>query len=329
MVRSGLVECVHRGSVIALDAEGGVAIKAGDPDRPTYPRSSLKPLQAVAMVRAGLTLEPADLVLVAASHSGEHAHVRRIRDLLSSNGLPESALLCPAALPLGEEAAHRVLAAGGGKTRVFMNCSGKHTGMLLTCVANGWPTDRYVDPEHPLQQAIRATVEDLADEPVSAVGIDGCGAPVFAFSLTGLARAYLRLVAADPGTPERTVADAMRAHPDLLGGTGREVTRLVAGIPGLIAKDGAEGVYAAALPGHGSRGGAVAVKIADGAARARVPVLVAGLRRLGVDARVLDELAETEVLGGGQPVGSVRLRAGALEGGPPLGASAGRAAGSP
>jgi len=308
VTRSGFVECVHRGSVIALDAEAGVVLKAGEPGRPCYPRSALKPLQAVAMVRAGLVLPPPDLVLAAASHSGEHAHVRRIRDLLIRNGLPESALICPPALPLGAEAADNVLASGGGKTRVFMNCSGKHTAMLLTCVANGWPTERYVDPEHPLQQAVRATIEDLAAEPVSAVGVDGCGAPVFAFSLIGLARAYQRLVVAEPGSPERAVADAMRAHPDLLGGTGRDVTRLVAGVPGLIAKDGAEGVYAAALPG----GGAVALKISDGAARARLPVLVAALRRLGVSALVLDELAEEPVPGGGRQVGVVRLRRGVL-----------------
>ncbi|MEN3358422.1 MAG: hypothetical protein V7637_2404 [Mycobacteriales bacterium] len=308
VVRSGFVECVHRGSVIALDTEAGVVLKAGEPGLACYPRSSLKPLQAVGMVRAGLLVPPADLVLAAASHSGERAHVGRVRDLLTRNGLPESALLCPPALPLGEDAAHNVLAAGGGKARVFMNCSGKHTAMLLTCVLNGWPTERYVAAEHPLQLAIRATVEDLAGEPVSAVGVDGCGAPVFAFSLTGLARAYLRLVGAEPGTPERAVTDAMRAHPDLLGGTGRDVTRLVAGVPGLIAKDGAEGVYVAAVPGLG----AAAVKISDGAARARLPVLVAALRRLGVSALLLDELAETPVLGGSQRVGVVRLRRGVL-----------------
>jgi L-asparaginase II len=265
-----------------------------------------KPLQAVGMVRAGLQLDPPGLALAAASHSGEHVHVSRVRDLLTRHGLPESALLCPPALPLGEDAAHGVLAAGGRKARVFMNCSGKHTAMLLTCVANGWPTERYVDPTHPLQVAIRAAVEDLAAEPVTAVGVDGCGAPVFAVSLTGVARAYLRLVTAEPGTPERAVADAMRSRPELVGGTGRDVTRLMAGVPGLLAKDGADGVYAAALPA----GRAVALKISDGAQRARTPVLVGALRRLGVDALVLDELAETPVLGGGQQVGVVRLRRG-------------------
>jgi L-asparaginase II len=308
VVRSGFVECVHRGSVVALDPDGGVLLKAGAPDRPCFPRSVSKPLQAVGMVRAGLQLDPPALALAAASHSGEHAHVSRIRDLLTRNGLPESALLCPPALPLGEDAARGVIAAGGGQARVFMNCSGKHTAMLLTCVANGWPTEGYVDPAHPVQVAIRAAIEDLTGEPVAAVGIDGCGPPIFAVSLIGVARAYARLVTAEPGTPERSVADAMRAHPELVGGTGRDVTRLMAGVPGLLAKDGAEGMYAGALP----TGAAVALKIADGGKRARAPVMVAGLRRLGVDALVLDELAEEPVLGGGRQVGAIRLRRGVL-----------------
>ena len=306
VVRSGFVECVHRGSVVALDPDGGVLLKAGTPDRPCFPRSANKPLQAVGMVRAGLQLDAPGLALASASHSGEHAHVSRIRDLLHRNGLPESALLCPPALPLGEEAARGVIAAGGGQARVFMNCSGKHTAMLLTCVANGWPTEGYVDPAHPLQLAIRAAIEDLTGEPVAAVGVDGCGPPIFAVTLIGVARAYARLVTAEPGTPERSVADAMRAYPELVGGTGRDVTRLMAGVPGLLAKDGAEGVYAGAMPS----GAAVAVKIVDGAKRARVPVMVAALRRLGVDALVLDELAEEPVLGGGRQVGAVRLRRG-------------------
>jgi L-asparaginase II len=309
VVRSGFVESVHRGSVIALDRDGGVIVKIGVPDRPVFLRSAAKPLQAAAMVRAGLQLDPQHLVLAAASHSGEGQHVSRIRDLLTRNGLPESALLCPPSLPLGEAAAHAVLKAGGGKARVFMNCSGKHTAMLLTCVANGWPTATYVDPAHPLQQAIRATVEDLAGETVAAVGVDGCGAPVHAVSLTGLARAFGRLATAAEGSAGRLVADAMRAYPELLGGTGRDVTRLVTGIPGLVAKEGAQGVYAAALPS----GRAVALKITGGDNQARLPVLVAALRRIDVDALVLDELAELPVLGGPAQVGAVRLRRGVLD----------------
>lgn len=308
VVRSGVVESVHRASVVALDPDGGVVLKAGEPDAPCLPRSANKPLQLVGMLHCGLELAPPDLAVAASSHSGETAHVRRVRDLLNRNSLPESALVCPPSLPLGEDAARAVLAAGGGPARAFMNCSGKHTAMVLTCVANGWPVPGYADPEHPLQVEIRRTVEDLAGEPVSAVAVDGCGAPLLGLTLTGLARAFARLVTAEPGTPERRVADAMRAHPDLVGGQGRDVSALMAGAPGVLAKDGAEGVYAAALPS----GAAAAVKVADGAQRARPPLLVGALRRLGLDAPVLDELAELPVLGGGRPVGVVRLRRGAL-----------------
>jgi L-asparaginase II len=173
--------------------------------------------------------------------------------------------------------------------------------MLLTCLAAGWPTDDYWQPSHPLQIVIRDAVEDLTGEEVAAVGVDGCGAPVLAVSLTGLARAFLRLVSAEPGSVEAAVADAMRAHPELVAGTGAEDTRLMHGVPGLLAKGGAEGVLAVAVPGAG----AVALKIDDGARRARMPVLVRALRELGVVAPVLDEFAESPVLGGGAEVGAV------------------------
>ena len=302
VVRSGFVEGLHRGSVLTVGADGADVFALGDPDAPVFPRSSNKPMQAVGMLRAGLDLAPADLALAAASHSGEERHVTRVRELLAGAGLTEDDLGCPPSLPLNEDAARAALIAGG-PSRVLMNCSGKHTGMLLTCVLAGWPTRGYLDPDHPLQKVIRDTVEDLTGESVAAVGVDGCGAPLFALSLRGLARAFRRLVRAPEGTPERVVADAMRANPGLVGGTGRDVTRLMTGIPGLLAKDGAEGVYAAALPS----GAAAAVKIEDGNSRARVPVMVRELRRLGVAAPVLDELAETPLLGGGRPVGAVRV----------------------
>jgi L-asparaginase II len=180
----------------------------------------------------------------------------------------------------------------------MMNCSGKHAGMLATCVANGWPTGSYLDPAHPLQVAIADAVTDLAGEPIAAVGVDGCGAPVFAFSLTALANSFLRLVEAAPGTHERRVADEMRAHPALVAGTGVEDTVLMEAVPGLLVKSGAEGVAAAAMAGVG----AVALKIEDGAARARTPVLLDALNALGVETPAMEEL----VLGGGEPVGEVR-----------------------
>ena len=309
VVRSGFVESVHAGSAVVLAPSGDVLAAAGDPDAPMLPRSANKPLQLAAMLRAGLSLPPPDLAVCASSHSGEPAQVRRVLDLLAGAGVPPTALACPPALPLDETAAAAVLRGGGGPERVTMNCSGKHTAMLLTCVANGWPLTRYADPDHPVQIAIRAEVEDLAGQPVTAVAVDGCGAPLFGLSLAGLARAFARLVTSAPGTPERSVAEAMRAHPDLVGGTGRDVTVLMAGAPGVLAKDGAEGVFAAAT----ADGAAVAVKVADGTGRARTPLLVGALRRAGVHAAVLDELAEAPILGGGHPVGSIRLAGDAWE----------------
>jgi L-asparaginase II len=303
VVRSGFVESVHRGSVVVLDAAGEVAAAAGDVEGPVFPRSSAKPLQAVGMLRAGLRLsDPADLALVCASHFGEEFHVARVRALLRSAGLDESALRCPPDLPLSEAARHAVLAAGGGRARVLMNCSGKHAGMLLTCRAAGWAAEEYYHVEHPLQERLRAAFEDLTGHPAAADGVDGCGAPVFATPLRGLAASFLRLVSAEPGAVERSVADAMRAHPQIVAGTGAPDTRLMGEVPGLLAKGGAEGVVAVAVPGVG----AVALKIDDGAMRARMPVLVSALHRLAVVAPGLAALAEEPILGGGVAVGTIR-----------------------
>lgn len=300
-IRSEFRESVHRGSVVVLDAAGSVRAAAGDVQSPIFPRSSNKPMQAIGMLQAGLGLaDAADLAMVCASHHGTEHHVARVAQLLRGAGLTEANLRCPPDLPLDETAREAVLAAGGGRSRILMNCSGKHAGMLLTCLAAGWPIEGYWHPEHPLQERIRDAVQWLTGEKVAAVGVDGCGAPVLAVSLTGLARAYLAVVSAAPGSTERRVADAMRAYPLLVGGPRSTDTRLMTSVPGLLAKGGAEGVLAAALPGVG----AVAVKIDDGAARATGPVMVSALRRLGVEAA--EDLAEVPILGGGEPVGAVR-----------------------
>jgi L-asparaginase II len=301
VVRSGFVEGLHHGSVVVLGSDGSVLAAAGDVTNPIFPRSSNKPMQATAMVRAGLSLEAESLSLAAGSHSGEPFHVSRVRAMLADGGLSEADLRCPPDYPLSEAARADVIRAGLDKARVFMNCSGKHAAMLRTCVAAGWPLDDYRSPDHALQRACAATVEEFAAEPVAAIGVDGCGAAVMAVSLTGLARAFLRIATA-PSGPERSVADAMRGFPEFMSGTGREDARLMRGLPGILSKGGAEGVWAAAAPGVG----AVALKIDDGATRARDVVMAAALHRLGLDAPVLDELSEPVVLGGGVPVGAVR-----------------------
>ena len=301
VIRSGFVESRHRGAIAALAPDGTFAFTAGSANTPISPRSSNKPLQATAMLTAGLPLEGELLALAAASHSGEDFHVQGVHDILDFAGLTDRDLQCPTSLPLDEPTARRLIRESDTpESRVRMNCSGKHAAMLVTCIANDWPTETYRHPGHPLQRHIRKTIEELAREPVAAVGVDGCGAPLFALTLGGLARAYRALVLAEPGTAGRKVADAMRKFPEWTSGTTRDENRLMASIPGLLLKGGAEGVDAFALPD----GSAAAVKIEDGNARARTPVTVAILAALGVQPPA--ELATSVVIGGDSPVGEIR-----------------------
>ena len=290
-----------------LAADGTVALTVGAPDEPVFPRSSNKPMQAAAMLGCGLDLDGKLLALAAASHSGEDFHVAGVREILAAAGLAPDALQCPPDLPMDEAAQRELLCAGGGPDRLHMNCSGKHAAMLATCVAAGWPTASYRDPDHPLQVQIRRRLEQLADEPAAAAGVDGCGAPLFAISVIGLARAFRALVLAAPGTPERRVADAMRAHPEWTSGTARPERVLMTAVGGLLLKSGAEGVEGFAL----ADGRAAAFKIDDGSQRARPAVTVALLRVLGTDPGLLaglGALAAPPVLGGGQVVGQIRVK---------------------
>jgi L-asparaginase II len=301
VVRSGFVECRHRGSVVALAADGSVAFALGDVTAPVYPRSSNKPMQAAGMVRAGLGVRGELLALTSASHSGEAFHVDGVRRILAGAGLTEAALKCPRSWPIDDKEKRARVLAGGRPARVTMNCSGKHAGMLATCVTAGWPVETYLDPAHPLQVVIRETVEELAGEKVAHTGVDGCGAPLFALSLTGLARAFRAMALAPPGTPEAEVVTAIRTHPTWTSGSTRDEAGLIRSVPGLFCKSGAEACYAGAL----ADGRAVALKIDDGGQRARPVVMAASLRRLGVSSPVVDELLTPDVRGGGGIVGEI------------------------
>lgn len=302
VVRSGFVEGHHRGSLVVLAADGSVETAVGDPALPVFPRSSNKPMQAAAVLRAGLDIDGERLALAAASHSGEGFHLELVRKMLAGYGLTAEELRTPPDLPLDPAEAETYLAAGQVRDKVTMNCSGKHTAMLAACAVNGWDRTNYLDPAHPLQQLVRGVVEEAAGEPVSAVGTDGCGAPLMAVSLTGLARAFRHFVLAEPGSAERRVADAMRAHPEYVAGTRRPDTWLMREVPGTLSKMGAEAVQAVALPD----GRALAFKIDDGAIRALGPVLARALRLMGVDGPVVDRIGHMPLLGGGVEVGSIR-----------------------
>ena len=308
VVRSGFTESRHRGALVVLGPSGDVALAAGAVATPMFPRSAAKPLQAAAMLRAGLALDGPLVALAAASHAGEPFHITGVRDILAGAGLAEDDLRCPPGLPLDDLVQRQYLHDGGQADPIHMNCSGKHAAMLATCAAAGWPSGSYLEPGHPLQRRIQDTVESLSGEKVPTVGVDGCGAPLFALSLAGLARAYRSLVLAAPGTEERQVADGMRAYPDWTAGTSRPESALMRAVPGLLAKGGAEGVLAVAL----ADGWTATIKIEDGAARA-LPALAVGLLRdlradilAAADAAALDRIGSVPVHGGGQVVGQVR-----------------------
>jgi len=302
VVRSGFIEGEHHGSVVAVAPDGSVVWSVGTVDEPVFPRSCNKPVQAAAMVRAGLPLRGRLLALACASHSGEPFHLEGVSSILTAAGVAESALQTPPDWPIDE--IERATWKGDDRAPVplAMNCSGKHAAMLATCVVNGWDVADYPDPHHPLQRHLAAVFAELTGETIEATGVDGCGAPLFSASLTGLARAFSRLVQSPEGSAERDVADAISGNPEYASGTRRDEAALIRAYPGAIAKAGAEACYAVAL----SDGTAVALKIADGGARARPVVMAAALRRLGYDDPVLDEVGVHVLTGGTQLVGCVR-----------------------
>ncbi len=313
IVRSGFVEGHHYGSLVALDRDGVVVWSVGAAATPVLPRSCNKPLQALGMVRQGLDLPSELLALACASHSGEGFHVEGARRILASAGLDESALQTPPDWPLDDEARNELIRAGGQKSSILMNCSGKHSAMLATCVLNGWDTATYLDPQHPLQRAIADTFAEMTGEPVECTAVDGCGAPLLSTSLVGLARAFRRLALGldgndKPDERSQGVADAIRQHPAYVSGTTRDELALLTALPGSIGKAGAESCYAVAL----ADGRSFALKTDDGAARVRPVLMAEMLRRVGVldedgvDADTIRRTGELPLLGGGRPVGEIR-----------------------
>ena len=307
VVRSGFVEGRHRGTVVALASDGTRDLAVGDVDAAMLPRSCSKPIQALAMVRAGLDLDGELLALACASHSGEPFHLDGVRRILHGASLDESALQNPPGWPLADSAQEAAVRAGGEPSVLAMNCSGKHAAMLATCVLNGWSTHDYLAPAHPLQRAIAATLVELTGVPVEHVAVDGCGAPLLSTSLAGLARAF-SLLATSAGAEERRVAAAIREHPEWVSGTTRDELVLLRAVPGAIAKAGAEAGSVVAL----ADGRSFALKISDGSARARPVVMAAALAKLGVDTEpgvdtdAVRSTGASPLLGGAEVVGEIR-----------------------
>ncbi|GAB3563467.1 asparaginase [Spelaeicoccus albus] len=300
--RSGFVESRHIGSAVVIDPAGDVRTALGDVDTPIFTRSSLKPLQALAALRAGAPLTGVQLALATASHRAQQKHVDVVASMLAGAGLSEDDLQCPADLPGNAEARNAVIRAGGETRRIYYNCSGKHAAFLWACAVNGWDTGSYLDPANPIQRLVADVTAEYAGAPAAAVGVDGCGAPVLALPLTGLARAISAVAVADEASG---MVAAVMHDPWAIAGDG-EPNSVVIERLGILAKGGAEGVMVMAAPD----GTTVALKCLDGSARATTLAGLTLLARTGaVDAdAVRSVLNETEmpVLGRGQKVGAVR-----------------------
>lgn len=289
VVRSGLVESSHRGIVVQVDSAGAVVHSWGDPDTVMYPRSSSKPVQALAMIEAGLSLAPKLLALAWASHSAENFHLSGVRQILADHGLSESDLQTPPERRRGEYAA------------IHHGCSGKHAAMLASCVINDWPTDSYLDPQHPLQVRITEKLTKLTQVSPPVIAIDGCGAPQHATTISGLARAIASIVSPTAAQAARDIVESGSQYPEFVSGTQRPELEFMRSFPGVLAKSGAEGVFVLGLPA----GGAIAIKTEDGSERAMYAVMRRILQLHGWTDPMLDE--RPKVLGGSQVVGEIRV----------------------
>ena len=296
VTRGDLVESLHLGHLIVLNADGSTYLSKGSPALPIYPRSAIKSLQAAAMLKAGLKVEENELAIICASHSGSQSHIDLVTKMLTSRGLSTSQLKNAVDKPLGEK--EKIAWGEKPASQLAQNCSGKHAGMLITCQKNGWDMKTYLDLNHPLQVVIKNAIEVLSGEKVSATSVDGCGAPLFAISLIGLANAISNLVKSKED-PYQQIVSACTRYPELVAGDGRLTTRMMQAIPGLFMKEGAEGVQVCAL----SDGRVIAIKIIDGSWRPVATIIMEIFKRWGVE--MPDE--SVKIYGGSLLVGKIQV----------------------
>ena len=294
LVRSGLIESTHTGHLILLAADGSDLLTLGDVEAEIYPRSAIKSLQAAAMVRAGLNLNDEQLALVCASHGGTNRHQEVALEILRSVGLSESELQNTPDAPLDREA--RIKWGDKPATSLAANCSGKHSGMLATCVVNGWDIKTYRDVDHPLQLAIAREITELIGKSIDRVSIDGCGAPLFSMSTRSIAVAARKMRIDSDSVFARVISAGLK-HPEMILAEGAFDTRMMRAVPGLFVKGGAESVMLASL----ADGSAIAWKISDGSNRVNGPLMKAALAKFGINI----EGEAIDVLGGGNVVGSL------------------------
>lgn len=299
LTRGGIVESRHSGSLAITRADGSMLATLGDTQHLVFPRSAVKSLQAIPLLETGaadrLGFGKAEIALACASHSGTPRHVDVARGMLARAGLDETALGCGAQEPVHEASARALFKAGQAPGQLNNNCSGKHSGMLATCVHCGDPVSGYLDLEHPHQRRIHKVLSEMTGAAVGQahVGIDGCSAPNWPLPLASMASAFARMItgeglSADRAAVCRRITDACMSAPEFVAGPGRMDTRVMTALPGRVfMKTGAEGVYCGALP---ERGLGFAVKIDDGNKRASEAVVEALLVRLVSGARDLGAL---------------------------------------
>lgn len=309
--RGGFAESRHVGSAIVLAPDGEILRALGDVRAPILPRSSMKPFQAVAAMTSGITLRGEDAAIATASHTGTPRHVALVRGLLARASLPATALRCPAEYPADRASRDDLVRQGLRAESITMNCSGKHAAMLLASHANEWPLDGYLDLDHPMQKRVLDVVERLTGERPSATVVDGCGAPVHALSLTGLARGIQKITTSSTSSPfalfreAAALTEAVRSNAWAVAGPGRPDTVAIERL-GVFSKFGAEGVQVMTAPD----GTTVALKMLDGSPRALAIVAARLLAGAGAIEGSAVDAAEPdlglEVLGGGAIVGRIR-----------------------